>query len=557
MSIVDSNLKNTDCGNPQRVGNEWWRGAIIYQIYPRSFFDSNNDGVGDLPGITSKLDYIASLGVDAIWISPFFKSPMKDFGYDVSDYRAVDPVFGTLADFDDLVLRAHELNIRVIIDQVLSHTSSQHTWFRESRQNRTNAKADWYVWADPKSDGTPPNNWLSIFGGPAWQWDARRNQYYLHNFLVDQPDLNFHNPQLQSQMLKEVEFWLQRNVDGIRLDAINFCFHDAQLRDNPPKSRPSASGEGFRKDNPYAWQAHLYNNTQAENHQFLEALRELSNSYGDVLLLGEISSEDTLQTMVDYTSGNRRLHTGYSFKLLTDDLNTRYIRETIETAEFALTNAWPCWTLGNHDVTRVASRWRKGRDKQRLAKVLNAFLFSLRGTVCSYQGEELALTEAELEESQLRDPYGLNFWPLFKGRDGCRTPLPWTSSEHGGFSASTPWLPVPEVHRKSCIANQAEDEASALNAYRTFVAWRKQIPALLCGNIRFVDSPADSLVFVREIPQQNIYCAFNFGPDELRLTVPGNLKILSGHGFSGGRLDRDKLTLPAYVAFYADVKTAD
>ena len=280
----------------------WWRGAVIYQIYPRSFLDSNGDGVGDLPGIIAKLDYIAGLGVDAIWISPFFKSPMADFGYDIADYRAVDPLFGSLVDFDRLLEKAHGLGLKVMIDQVLSHSSIAHVWFQESRQDRSNPKADWYVWADPREDGTPPNNWLSLFGGVAWQWEPRREQYYLHNFLVDQPDLNFHNAEVQQATLDNVRFWLDRGVDGFRLDAINFCFHDAQLRDNPAKPADKRVGRGFSADNPYAYQYHYFNNTQPENLAFLERLRGLLDLYPNAVSLGEISSEDSLATTAEYLS---------------------------------------------------------------------------------------------------------------------------------------------------------------------------------------------------------------------------------------------------------------
>ncbi len=333
----------------------WWRGAVIYQIYPRSYLDANGDGVGDLPGIIQRLDHIAALGVDAIWISPFFKSPMADFGYDIADYRDVDPLFGSLDDFDRLLAKAHGLGLKVMIDQVLSHTSIEHAWFRESRQDRSNPKADWYVWADPREDGTPPNNWLSLFGGCAWQWEPRREQYYLHNFLVDQPDLNFHHPDVQQATLDNVRFWLDRGVDGFRLDAINFCFHDAQLRDNPAKPAEKRFGRGFSPDNPYAYQYHYYNNTQPENLPFLERLRALLDEYPGAVSLGEISSEDSLATTAEYTRDGR-LHMGYSFELLVDDYSAAYIRDTVSRLEAAMTEGWPCWAVSNHDVERAVSR---------------------------------------------------------------------------------------------------------------------------------------------------------------------------------------------------------
>lgn len=487
----------------------WWRGAVIYQVYPRSLMDSNNDGIGDLPGIISKLDYIASLGVDAIWISPFFKSPMKDFGYDISDYREIDPIFGSLADFDELIAQAHARNIKIIIDQVLSHTSDQHQWFKESRESKDNDKADWYVWADANPDGTPPNNWLSIFGGSAWEWEARRCQYYLHNFLRSQPDLNYHCPAVREQILQEVEFWLKRGVDGLRLDAINFCFHDKELRSNPVKPVEERKGRGFREDNPYAFQRHVYDNTRPENIAFLESLRALMDKYPGSVTLGEISADDSLKTMADYTAGSSRLHMAYSFELLVDKLSASYIRETVETLESNLSEGWPCWSIGNHDVVRVMSRWG-GKHKPQLAKTLNEMLFSLRGSVCSYQGEELGLTEADIAFEQLQDPYGITFWPQFKGRDGCRTPMPWSAAQNNaGFSSGATWLPVSPDHLPLAVDLQDADKNSVLNGYRQFMAWRKKQPALLWGDIEFLPAPEQVLLFIRKYERQIIIAAFN------------------------------------------------
>ena len=388
----------------------WWRGAVIYQIYPRSFLDANGDGVGDLPGIIERLDYVASLGVDAIWISPFFTSPMADFGYDIADHRDVDPLFGTLADFDRLLARAHALGLKVMIDQVFSHTSIEHAWFRESRQDRTNPKADWYVWADPREDGTPPNNWMSIFGGVAWQWEPRREQYFLHNFLADQPDLDFHNPAVQQATLDYVKFWLDRGVDGFRLDSINFCFHDRELRDNPAKPAEKRLGRGFSADNPYAYQYHYYNNTRPENLPFIERLRGLLDQYPGAVSLGEISAEDSLATTAEYTAPGR-LHMGYSFELLVKDYSAAYIRDTVSRLEATMTEGWPCWAISNHDVERAVTRWGGHPAQPRLARLLVAVLCSLRGSICLYQGEELGLGEAEVPFEALQDPYGITFWP--------------------------------------------------------------------------------------------------------------------------------------------------
>ncbi|HZH44776.1 MAG TPA: alpha-glucosidase [Lysobacter sp.] len=530
----------------------WWRGAVIYQIYPRSFRDSNGDGIGDLPGIEEKLDYVASLGVDAVWISPFFKSPMADFGYDIADYREVDPMFGTLADFDDVLAHAHARGLKVMIDQVLSHTSDQHPWFQESRQSRDNPKADWYVWADAKPDGSPPNNWLSIFGGVAWQWEPRRGQYYLHNFLTSQPDLNFHNPEVRRAALANVEFWLKRGVDGFRLDAINFCFHDRLLRDNPPKPPELRVGRGFSPDNPYAFQYHWYNNTQPENLAFLEELRALLDRYPGTVALGEISSEDSLATMDEYTR-HGRLHMGYSFELLTEDGSAAYIRATVERLEAQMKEGWPCWSISNHDVQRVASRWHPGGEvPPHFVTQLTALVCSLRGSVCVYQGEELGLPEAELPFEALQDPYGIAFWPTFKGRDGCRTPMPWTDAPDAGFSTGSAWLPIPDSHRPLAVSRQEPDPASPLNAFRRFMRWRRAQPALVAGDIAFLDAPEPVLAFVRRAPGQVLLVAFNLCECELHWPLPEGMRAaaLDGHGLPEARLDDGVLVLPPRAAFF-------
>ncbi|OUL58855.1 alpha-glucosidase family protein [Pseudoalteromonas ulvae] len=533
---------------------EWWQGAVIYQIYPRSFQDSNQDGIGDIPGIIARLDYIKSLAVDAIWISPFFKSPMKDFGYDISDYRDIDPLFGTLADFDELIAQAHKRDIKIIIDQVLSHTSDQHAWFSESRENTSNDKADWYVWADAKDDGTAPNNWLSIFGGPAWQWEPRRKQYYLHNFLTEQPDLNFHNPEVRQAVLDNVEFWLKRGVDGFRLDAINFCYHDAELRDNPAKPVDKRQGRGFSEDNPYAFQYHYYNNTQPENLAFMKAIRALLDQYPGTVSLGEISSEDSLATMAEYTADGDKLHMGYSFELLTSDYSARYIRETVQGLESQMTEGWPCWAFSNHDVTRVASRWAQasGQSNQQV-KMLTALLASLRGSVCMYQGEELGLTEADVAFEDLQDPYGITFWPNFKGRDGCRTPHPWDESlAHAGFSTNKPWLPVADAHQKQAVSQQEADQTSCLNAYREFLNWRKHSPALQVGDITFIETAEPVLAFWRSYQEETVLCCFNLGNHSASMPLDDtHLTELAQISHHSGQVVDQQLNLPAFGCFFA------
>ncbi len=536
--------------------SDWWRGAVIYQIYPRSFFDSNADGIGDLSGILRKLDYIAGLGVDAIWVSPFFRSPMKDFGYDVSDYRGVDPIFGNIDDFDALVAASHARGLKIIIDQVLSHSSDEHPWFKTSRQSRDNAYANWYVWADPLADGTPPTNWLSIFGGSAWQWESRRQQYYLHNFLTSQPDLNYHEPAVVEQMLAELRFWLDRGVDGFRLDAVNFCFHDTELRDNPPKPPEARRGRGFRLDNPYAWQQHVYDNTRPENIDFVKRIRALCDEYGDVATLGEVTGEDPVQTMVEYTRDGDRLHMAYNFELLVDEFSLQHIRRAVEQQEVAGQNSWPCRAIGNHDVTRVATRWANDGASANRIKLLNALVLSLRGTVCTYQGEELGLTEASISREQVRDPYGIAFWPNFKGRDGCRTPMPWNSEDPAaGFSDAEPWLPTPDEHRAAAITCQTVDTTSVLNAYRQFVGWRRQQHALLWGDIEFIDSPANTLLFKRCHADQCLLVGFNFGTAAVSLDIEGLQvgTLQTGHGLMPAAIDGHHLSLPAETGAFVEL----
>ncbi|KGE78454.1 alpha-amylase family glycosyl hydrolase [Halomonas salina] len=524
--------------------HDWWRGAVIYQIYPRSFLDTDGDGIGDLQGVIDRLDYIASLGVDAIWLSPFFTSPMKDFGYDVSDYRGVDPMFGTLEDFDRLVAAAHERGLRVTIDQVLSHSSDQHPWFQESRQSRDNPRADWYVWADPKPDGAPPTNWQAIFGGSAWQWDTRRCQYYLHNFLAEQPDLNFRNPEVVEAILGEVRFWLERGVDGFRLDAINFCTH-GELKDNPPREEIAEGFIGVRSDNPYGYQRHLHDKTQPENLIFLQRLRALLDEYPGTTSVGEVGDDDALGVMADYTRGGNRLHMCYSFNLLTDRAAPEDLLAPLTEMEARIGDGWPCWALGNHDVTRLATRWRAEGDTARLRLYL-AFLLTQRGSVCLYQGEELGLPEAELTFEQLVDPAGITFWPSYKGRDGCRTPLPWRAdAPHGGFSTASPWLPLPDAHRPLAVDRQEDNPDSLLHATRALLAFRRRQPALVKGEIRYHPLHDDVICLEREHRGERLLVALNFADETRALDAPREARPLDDAPSPiNGTWQDGRLTLP-------------
>ena len=506
---------------------DWWRGAVIYQIYPRSYQDSNGDGVGDLSGIIHRLDHIASLGVDAIWISPFFRSPMLDFGYDVSDYRDVDPMFGTLGDFDALIHRAHELGLKVLIDLVISHTSDQHAWFQESRQSRENTRADWYVWADAKPDGTPPNNWLSIFGGSAWEWDGERMQYYLHNFLREQPDLNLHNPDVQDALLDVVRFWLERGVDGFRLDTINFYFHDRQLRDNPALAPEARNATIAPEVNPYNWQDHLYDKNQPENLAFLRRFRAVMDEFGAVAV-GEVGdAQRGLEIQSEYTSGGDKVQMCYSFEFLSGLVPTaERVGAVLSDYEGMIGDGWACWAFSNHDVVRHASRWALPEAAQ---KSYAALLLSLRGSACLYQGEELGLTEAYVPYEHLQDPYGIRFWPKFKGRDGCRTPMPWvTDNANGGFTDGKPWLPMAVEHLSHSVAAQEDKPGSMLDFYRRMIAFRATEPALAKGDFTLLQAEEGVLAFTRHHEGRRLLCVFNLTDRRQTVALPdGDWTILA------------------------------
>ncbi len=491
-----------------------YKDLIMYQIYPRSYYDSNNDGVGDLPGITAKMEYLAGLGINAIWLSPFFTSPMKDFGYDISDYQDVDPIFGTLDDYKRMLDKAHSLGIKVIIDQVLSHTSDKHPWFIESRSSRDNARADWYVWTDMQEDGTPPNNWLSIFGGSAWQFDTSRGQYYMHNFLTSQPDLNFHNPEVQDAVLAVSEFWLDLGTDGFRFDTANFYFCDQQLRSNPPWLDQTATGRGGGAGfNPYACQEHKYDKTQPENVEFFKRMRKLADSKGAVVMVGEIGSDYGLQTIAEYTSGEDKLQTCYGFDLMEKDCDGKYIYGVLNKAKEYLEDSYICWATSNHDVERVASRWSvAGVSAVQMSKFAMAILTANRGMPCFYQGEELGLVEADVPYELLQDPYGIEFWPKMKGRDGCRTPMVWSSKSGGGFNDSgESWLPVDPAHLERSVEALEGKKGETLETLRALCQLRHNSTALKYGTIELGTHSEDCSIFsiTREYEGKKAVFVFN------------------------------------------------
>jgi alpha-glucosidase len=505
---------------------DWWRGAVIYQIYPRSFADSNGDGVGDLKGVLDKLDYVARLGVDGVWLSPFFRSPMKDFGYDVSDYRDVDPLFGSLADFDAVVARAHGLGLKVLIDQVWSHTSDQHPWFVESAASRDNLKADWYVWVDAKADGSPPNNWLASFGGPSWTWNARRRQYYLHNFLTEQPDLNFWNPEVQDTILDAGRFWLDRGVDGFRLDVINFIFHDRELRDNPVDPHRRAPSM------PTRFQRHVHDRSQPQALAFLGRLRALLDGYG-AMSVGEVVDDPPLERQKEYTADGDRLHTAYSFYLLLANAATPALfGEALRSWGDA--DGWPSWSLGNHDVPRFPTRLAHGGDLRQV-RIILAALMCLRGTIFLYQGEELGLLQAQVPFERLRDPFAIASYAGGAGRDGARTPMPWTAQGvAAGFSASADtWLPIDPAHRAMAVDVQEPDHASMLHFTRALIALRKSSPALRLGQAAVRDAPPGVLAFERRLPGEVLLCLFELAGREATYQAPAGCLVVTQFGLDG------------------------
>ncbi len=508
----------------------WWRGAVIYQIYPRSYQDTNGDGVGDLPGITRRLDHIASLGVSAIWISPFFRSPMKDFGYDVSDYCDVDPVFGTLADFDALMERAHSLGLKVIIDQVYAHTSDAHDWFAQSRASRDNPKADWYVWRDAKPDGSPPNNWQSVFGGPAWTWDARRGQYFMHNFLASQPQLDVHNREVQDALLSVAKFWLDRGVDGFRLDAINFAMFDPEFRDNP-----AWPAEGRTITRPFDLQQHIHNQSHPGIPVFMERVRALADTYGEIYTVAEVPGPDPLPEMRAFTSEGR-LSSAYSFDFLyARTLSARRVKASQMNWAGPFSEGWAAWAFSNHDAPRCISRWcPPGGDLEAYAKMTNALLLCLRGNPILYQGEELGLTQAEIAFEDLQDPEAIANWPLTLGRDGARTPMPWVNDTgHAGFSDAKPWLPLGAGHALKAAAAQYGQPFSVLEFTRLVISLRNRSEAMRVGEVVFRETQAKGVLAIeRTLNGERLLCLFNLENDAhpVEVAVTKNFETLLSSG---------------------------
>jgi alpha-glucosidase len=492
----------------------WWRNGIFYQIYPRSFQDSDGDGVGDLAGIIHRLPYLLTLGVDAIWLSPIFVSPMADFGYDISDYTAIDPLFGTMEDFDALVKATHESGLKIILDLVPNHTSDQHRWFQEAKRSRTDPRRDWYIWRDGKPDGSPPNNWLSEFGGSAWEYDAGTEQYYYHAFLAQQPDLNWRNPAVRAAVYDVMRFWLRRGVDGFRVDVLWHLIKDAEFRDNPPNP-------GYIEGRPPNERVLTrYSADQPEVHEVVAQMRRVMDEFGERVLIGEIYLPYA-RLMTYYGKNLSGAHLPFNFALLSAPWHARDIERIIADYEQALpAGAWPNWVLGNHDRPRVASR--VGVAQARVAAML---LLTLRGTPTLYYGDEIGMQQVPIAPDQVRDPFEKNVPGIGVGRDGCRTPMQWNANANAGFSAVAPWLPVAADFTHENVVNLTADRRSILNLYRALIGLRKQHAALVTGSYRAVAAQGDLLLYRREGEGEGgevITVALNLGDDPVALSTEGN-----------------------------------
>ena len=518
-------------GNRTHAGDRpWWSEAVIYQIYPRSFQDSNGDGVGDLPGITRRLDYLQDLGIDAIWLSPIFKSPMHDFGYDISDYREIDPVFGTKEDFRELLSEAGRRGIRIILDGVFNHTSHLHPWFMESRSSTRNPKRDWYIWRQKR------NNWLSIFGGGAWEKDAVTGEYYLHSFLKEQPDLNWRNPEVKAAVFEELKYWLDLGVAGFRFDVINFFFKDAQFRNNPFGLGPTPR--------PYDWQRHIYDRNRPELHELLGELRELLDGY-DAMMVGEVFSETPdAQLAASCLGRGDELHLSFDFSLMYTKWSADAFRERLRGYHEKIhEGAWPCTVLSNHDQPRSLTRFG-GRDAAERAKVLAMFLLTMRGTPFLYYGEELGMRDITIKRSEIVDPVGKKYWPFHKGRDPARTPMQWSGETHAGFSPTKPWLPVHPEFAACNVEGQRDDPGSLLSFHKHLIACRKEHRALREGGLRIEPAARgadDILIYHRD----ELSVVLNFSGRSQPIKLPASGKVLlSTHRETGDAMEEAARTYP-------------
>jgi len=493
----------------------WWERGVVYQIYPRSFQDSNGDGIGDLAGIRSRLEYVASLGVDAIWLSPIFPSPMADFGYDVADYCGIEPIFGDLADFDALLNEVHARGLKLLLDFVPNHSSDQHPWFVESRSSRDNPKRDWYIWRDPAPGGSPPNNWVSDFGGSSWEWDEATGQYYLHAFLKEQPDLNWRNPELRQAMMDVLRFWLDRGVDGFRIDVIWHIVKHGEFPDNPanPQWTPLV------RDRDRLLQQH--STDQPEAHAISAEMRRLADSYGDRVLIGEIFLPNDRHARWYGTPEQPQVHLPFNFQLVENDWNAASLRRVIAEYEASLPeHGWPNWVLGSHDAARIAARI--GEAQARVAAML---LLTLRGTPTLYQGDELGIGDVTIPPERMRDPQHHRQPELDIGRDRSRTPMPWSDAPFAGFSTVEPWLPLNDDWRTRNVAAQEADAGSLLHFYRRLLALRRSHPALAIGAFALTPAEDDVLSFTRSEGGDTLLVVLNLGSQIRGYTVPDGYEV--------------------------------
>ncbi len=495
-------MKKTRNGQSTRL--IWWQEGVVYQIYPRSFMDANGDGVGDIPGIIQKLEYLQELGVSGIWLSPINKSPMFDFGYDVSDYRAIDPVFGSMEDFEQLIKEAHRRGIRIIMDLVMNHTSHLHPWFLESRSSRDAPKRDWYIWRGDKK-GKYPNNWMAYFGGHAWEWDDTTGQYYLHSFLKEQPDVNWRNPALKNAMFNEIRYWLEKGVDGFRLDVVNFFIKDDRFRSNP-------FGIG-KYPRPYDLQKHIFDRDRPELMELLREWRALLDGYDERMMVGEVVAEKPNPALAakylgDGTDG---LHLSFDFSFMNRKWDARLFENRLRAyCERIPERGWSCTVFSNHDQVRSYSRYANGDDAEKRARVLAMLLITMRGTPFLYYGEELGMKNVRIPKSRIQDPVGKRYWPLNPGRDGERTPMQWSGDAHAGFSTVEPWLPIADDYREKNVTSQLNEGSSLLNFYKSLIALRKNSIALRQGDVAFCDAGKDVLVYTRSVDEETFCIVLNF-----------------------------------------------
>jgi alpha-glucosidase len=536
--------------------HEWWKHAVFYELYPRSFADSNDDGIGDLNGVTAKLDYLKELGVDAIWIAPCFPSPQVDFGYDVSDYEQIDPMYGTLADFDRLVAEGQKRGIRVVLDFVVNHTSDQHKWFQDSKSSRTAAKRDWFIWRDGKGEGQPPNNWVSTFGSPAWKYDSTTGQWYYHYFYPEQPDLNWRNPAVEKAMLDETRYWYKRGVAGFRLDAVDTLFEDPGLEDNPIL----AGTDKFGRPN----QDEIHDKKLPEVHDALRKLRKAADEYGAVLV-GETWTKNIDELRAYYGSGDEvQLPMNFLFTQV-NKLSAPGFRKRI--AEVEAAGVWPVYVISNHDIVRAWDRYGDGLHNDAIAKVMAALYLTLRGTAIMYYGEELGMQNTDPQRREdVKDPIGQIGWPNEKGRDGERTPMQWDASANAGFSKAKPWLPVPVSAASKNVASLSKDPSSILNLYRKLTALRRTDPALREGEyVALAESDANVLAYLRRTKDDAVLVALNMSaaPQTLdaELAAKGvraraGKTLLATHRVAGSSLPLGSIALQPFEVLVAKLAPA-